>query len=135
MLKAGGSLRSTPATLTSRLRGTEGSSPIGNLVVLQELTPHVLAGQESGENRVADSGCCVDLIERRTKAEDFGFVLSNRGRILISNPTGIDAIHVDAVSSVILGGRSRQHVEGGFGHVGVRVLVRLVGPVKNALHR
>src|SRR5436190_23575944 len=94
--------------LTPSLLWTEGSSPIGNLVVLQELTPHVLAGQESGENRVADPGCCVDLIERRTKAEDFGFVLSNRGRILIGNPTRIDAVHVDAVSSVILGGRSRQ---------------------------
>lgn len=95
----------------------------------------MLAGQEAGEDRVADPGGRVDLIERRTKAVDFGFVLSNRGRILIGNPTRIDAIHVDAVASVILGGRSRQHVEGGFGHVGVRVFVRLEGSVKNPLHR
>jgi len=90
----------------------------------------------SGGTALFDAvGRGIDLIERWPKAKFFRFSSSDRGRVLVRDPARIDAVHVDPVFHIVLGGRSRQHVERRLGHVGVRVLVALEGPIKLALHR
>ena len=45
-----------------------GPSPVGGVVVLQELAPHVVAGVEAVDDRVDDAGRAVDDVERRVEA-------------------------------------------------------------------
>ena len=56
-------------------------------------------------------------------------------RVLVADPAGVDAVHVDAVGVVVGRRGPRHHVEGGLGHVGVRVPGGLEAPVELALHR
>ena len=93
-----------------------------------------IAGQKTGEDRVADSGGGVDLVQPWMKTELLGLASRDLGGVLIGDPARVDAVHVDAVSSVVLRRGAGEHVECGLGHVGVRVLVGLVGPVKHTLH-
>ena len=56
-------------------------------------------------------------------------------RVLVGDPAGVDAVHVDTVAHVVRGGGPRHHVERGLGHVRVRVLVGLEATVELPLHR
>src|SRR5665213_4475406 len=57
--------------------------PVGRLVVLQELPPHVLAGVEAVDDRVDDARGAVHDVEWRTKAVLGGLLLGDVQRILV----------------------------------------------------
>ena len=56
-------------------------------------------------------------------------------RILVGDPAGVDAVHVDAVAVVVGRRGARHHVERGLRHVRVRVAGRLEVPVELPFHR
>ena len=51
----------------------------------------MLARQKAGEDRIADSGCGIDLVEWRVKAEFFGFALRDFDGVLVGTSTKSDA--------------------------------------------
>ena len=68
----------------------DADSPIGALVVLEELSPGVFAGGQAAEDRVDDAGGAVHHVERRREAMHVDLVLRQMSRILVSNPAGIN---------------------------------------------
>src|SRR3546814_13463935 len=78
--------------------------PVGGLVVLEELAPDVLAGVGAGDDRVDDAGGSVDDVERRVEPVLGLLLLGDVDRVLVADPAGVDAVHVDAVG-VVVGGR------------------------------
>src|ERR1043165_9005644 len=110
-------------------------SPRCRFVVLEEQPPQVVAGVYTVEHGVDDPRGAVDDVERRVEAKNTSLRLRVHLGILIGDPAGIDAVHVDSVTDVIRPRGPRHHVEGGLGHVGVRVLVGLPPTVKLPLHR
>ncbi len=57
------------------------------------------------------------------------------GRVLVAHPTGVDAVHVDAVGVVVGGRGAGHHVQRRLGHVRVRVAGGLEPSVELPLHR
>src|SRR5262245_36527594 len=86
------SLRRSPGTAEARAGPR---SPRRRRVVLQELAPEVVAGQEAADDRVAHARGAVDDVERGLEAVAF---LAERvlGRVLVGDPAGVDRVHVDA---------------------------------------
>ena len=126
---------SNQAKVLPTTRNTTWWLPVGDLIVLQKLTPLMLTSQEAGEDGVTDTGGGVDLVERRVEAQFIGFAASDIGGVLVGDPAGVDAVHVDSDAGVILSRRPRQHVESRLRHVRVRVPVRFIRAVEDALHR
>ena len=56
-------------------------------------------------------------------------------RVLVGDPAGVDAVHVDAVAVVVGRGRARHHVQRRLGHVRVRMAGGLEAPVELPLDR
>eukprot|EP00965_Chrysotila_dentata_P117166 3871979-Pleurochrysis_carterae.AAC.1 len=108
------------------------SSPLAGLVVLEELAVWRRASVAGDHERVDDSRGRVDLIKRRLEA---GARRRRRAleRVLVVDPARVDRVHKDAPLGKVLGACARHHVERRLGHVGVRVVGRLVA-VKLALH-
>ncbi len=70
-------------------------------VVLEELPVDVLAAVEPADDRIDDAGGAVDDVERRVEAVLGGLALGDVERVLVADPTGVDAVHVDAVGVVL----------------------------------
>src|SRR3546814_280322 len=105
---------------SARQIGGPAISPVRRRVILQELPPHVLAAVEAVDDRVDDARGAVDDVQRRVEAFLDDLARGDLGRVFVGHPTGVDAVHVDAVA-VVIGGRGARHpVERGLGHVGVR---------------
>src|SRR5262245_50861967 len=83
------------ASFTSNV--TPGVLPRRRAIILQEESPHVLAREEPGEDRVEDARRTVDHVERRGEAVVVSLALGERGRVLVGDPARVDAVHVDAV--------------------------------------
>ena len=64
-----------------------------------------------------------------------GLARGNLGRILVGDPAGVDAVHVDAAPLVVGRRRARHHVERRLRHVRVRMPGRLEIPVELPFHR
>src|SRR5262245_44026899 len=107
-------------------------SPGCRLVVLQKLAPYVRASRTADEDRIHDARSAVDDIERRRETE-LGFTRGVNSGIFVGHPTGVDGVHVNAIFHVVRRARARHHVERGFRHVRVRMLVCLGGAVELAL--
>src|SRR4051812_17411320 len=88
------------SAVTVGLRRCDERLPVGRAVVLQELSPYVPAGIEAGNNRVEDAGGAVEDVEGRMKALLDDLPRGDRGRVFVSDPAGVDAIHVDAVVEI-----------------------------------
>ena len=80
-----------------------GNLPIGWLVVLEKLSPHVRAGIEAGNDRIHDSRRAVYDVERRMKSVLGGLPCRYLFRILVGHPSRIDRVHMDAVTHVVRG--------------------------------
>src|SRR5581483_6145517 len=131
---SGSSIRSTMGTLRRRRKRKYAALPRRGLVILQELTPHVLSGEPSREDGIENPRGAIDDVERWRETK-LGFAGGMDGRILVRHPSGVDRIHVNAVLPEIRGARARHHIERGLRHVGMRMLVRLGGAVELTLHR
>ena len=94
----------------------------------------MFAGIDATDNRVKNAGGTIDNIERRMKALFDNFPRCDFVGVLIGYPTGIDAIHVNAVAVIIGGGGAGHHVEGCLRHVRVGVPGGLPIPVELAFH-
>src|SRR6202171_2034768 len=103
--------------------------PICRAIVLEEFAPYVNASVESGDNRIDDSCRAIHYVQRRMEAMLGGFPRGNLLRILVGDPSRIDAVHVDAVGDIVGGRSSGHHVEGGLRHVRMRMPDSLVRAV------
>src|SRR6266513_5733769 len=110
--------KALPASWRSRsLANRKGGSnrntglPIRGRVVFQDLAPDMRAGIDAVEDRIHDARATVDDVERRVKALLGGLARGNLHRILVGDPAGVDAVHVDAVGMVIGCRRARHHVQ------------------------
>ena len=74
-------------------------------------------------------------VERRMKALLDDFARGNLDRVLVGDPSGVDAVHVDAVVVIVGGRRARHHVQRRLRHVRVRMPRRLEFPVELPFHR
>ncbi len=63
----------------------------------------------------------IDDVERGMEAVFGRLARGNFDRILVGDPAGVHAVHVDAVGVVIGGRRARHHVQRRLGHVRVRM--------------
>ena len=63
------------------------------LIVLQELSPHVLGSQPACEYRIDDARGAVNDVQRRRESE-FGLACGMDGRVLIGHPAGVDRVHI-----------------------------------------
>src|SRR5262245_14897839 len=95
------------ASFTSSVMRTPSPSPRDRPVVLQEQPPHVLAGAEPREDRIEDARRTVDDVERRRKAVLPTLALGERHGVLVRDPAGVDAVHVDAILDVVGRGGAR----------------------------
>src|SRR6266436_9479894 len=87
------------------------SLPIHWLKILQEFSPDVLARIEPRNNGIDDSGGSVNDVQRRMKMMVASLASGNVDGILIGDPAGIDAIHVNAVGMIIRSRGPGHHVE------------------------
>src|SRR5262245_38823305 len=85
--------------------------PIDRSIVLQELTPDVLAGIDAGDDGIDDACGAVDDVERRMEAMFGGLARGDLDRIFVGDPAGIDAVHVNAVQLIVRRRRARHHVQ------------------------
>src|ERR1700758_2812561 len=69
--------------------------PIRRPVVLEELSPYVLAGIEAVDDRIDDACCAVDDVQWRMEALLYDLARRYFRGILIGDPAGIDRIHMD----------------------------------------
>src|SRR5690242_1469259 len=69
--------------------------PVGRAIVLQELAPHVAPGVHAADDRVHDARAAIDDVERRVEAMVGHLARRDLGRILVGDPAGVDAVHVD----------------------------------------
>src|SRR5579863_2770243 len=87
------------------------NSPVGRPVVLQELSPNVGSGLEAADYRIQNAGCAVDDIQGRMKALFFALARRDLDRVFIRDPSGVDAVHVNAVAMVVGRRGAGHHVE------------------------
>src|SRR5690349_18374812 len=88
-------------TRGSRDPSTAMVSPWCRFVVLEEQAPEVMAGIHPVEHRIDDAGRAIDDIQRRVKAMNASFAHRVHLGILIGDPSGIHAVHVDSITYVI----------------------------------
>ena len=74
-------------------------------------------------------------VERRMKSVFFRLLARDVDRVFVGDPAGVDAVHVDPVLRVVRGRGAGHHVERGFRHVRMGVLVGLEPSIKLPLHR
>src|SRR3954470_15546239 len=75
--------------------------PIGRPIVFEELSPHVRAGVEAGDDRCDDAGGAVDAVERRMETLLGKVSRRDLRGIFVGDPSCVDAVHVDAVVVVV----------------------------------
>ncbi len=95
----------------------------------------MFAGEEPREDRVEDARGAVDHVERRVEAVLLPLLVGERRRVLVGDPAGVHAVHVDTVADVVDRRRARHHVERSLRHVRVRMPVGLELAVELSLHR
>src|SRR5438128_367784 len=81
----------------------DGQLPVGWLVVLEKLTPYMASAAGTADDGVDNARSPVHDVQGRMKPLLCRFSRGNLHRILIGDPSGIDAVHVDTVR-VIVGG-------------------------------
>lgn len=130
--------------------------PLGLVVVLKELARHSLARVVPVEDRVQNARSGVNLVDRRLEIRVGSVSMRLLQRVLVVDPATeianrsdkhgkhncnsgrwdvprVDRIHVNVACAQILCACTRHHVERSLGHVGVRVVGRLVA-IKLAFH-
>src|ERR1700737_290993 len=107
--------------------------PVSRAIVLEEFAPHMNAGVEPGNNRIDDSCRPSPDVQGRMEAMLGGLPRGNLLRILVGDPSRIDAVHVNAVGDIVGRRSSSHHVEGGLRHVRMRMANSLVRAIELSL--
>src|SRR5688500_16956390 len=79
-----------PLSLFSGAALAHANSPLRRLVVLEELSPDVLAGVDPRDDGVDDAGGAVDDVERRVEAVLLDLPRGDHRGILVGHPPGVD---------------------------------------------
>jgi hypothetical protein len=98
-------------------------SPWDTPVVLEEDAVNRCAGL-SLHDGVVDTGGAVDDVQWRAPSSG-GVPFPGMEGFFVGDPAGVDAACVNAAGGQIGGAGAGEHIQGGFGHVGVRVVAGL----------
>ena len=96
-------------------------SPIGGLVVLEKFSPEMDSRIFASNDRVHNPRRAVYDVEWWMEAMFLDFSGGDLDGVFVGHPSGIDAVHVDAVGVVVGGGGPSHHIERSLGHIGVWV--------------
>src|SRR5580765_1411548 len=95
--------------------------PIRRHVILQKVSPYLLAGVQTGDDGIEDARRTVHGIERWMKAMFGELARGEVGRVFVRHPTCVHGVHVNAIRVIFRRGGACHHIERSLGHVGVRM--------------
>src|SRR3954447_24578765 len=85
-------------------------SPVGGLVILQELAPDVPASVQSRDNGIQDPGRTIHDIEGRMEPMLRHLPRRDLSGIFVRNPTRVHTVHVNAIALIIRRRGAGHHV-------------------------
>lgn len=109
-------------------------SPIWTFVVFEELAVRVLLREQAEVDRVKNSHGTVETVKRAFETMFFPYILCKVIWILVGDPAGVNWVHENVVILELLSWGPRDHVQGSFGHVGMRMEFLFALTVEDTFH-